>query len=478
MRRWKRQGETFILAQSLALALYFFPTLARGENPATPPVQPPTGTLTTEAQSATGEAAPGLEAILKAVLAHNGQIQESLQDVEVARAQVAQARAAAFPRGAVMFLAAPIFEERGDALKSVANYGKWGPFLQGGLQIIQPLYTFGQISGYQKAAAAQVEAKDGLAEVKRWEVLVSAKDFYYSYLMAHDLYKLVDDLSSFLEEAIKTAEKQTSGSKKSSIKPHDVYRLKTAFQDLLQKKYVAESGKKTAERAILWVSGGTFGSVPTETLKPEAYTPKSLDEYLAIARRNRPEFRALAAGQEARNALADAKRAQSYPVLFLGAFGQAMWSPVRDHQISAYANDPFNNLLGGAGVGFKLDIEFWRHAAESAEQRAEAMKLKATESYAAPGIELQVKKAFWEMEQAREGLKIATDRKDLGRKWFVSNGMGWSVGLTPAKDLIEALEGNGLARKNYVETVYQYNMALAKLSQAVGQEVTELKYRN
>jgi len=51
------------------------------------------------------------------------------------------------------------------------------------------------------------------------------------------------------------------------------------------------------------------------------------------------------------------------------------------------------------------------------------------------------------------------------------------VGLTPAKDILEALEGDGLAKKNYIETVYGLNMALARLSQAVGQEVTELRYR-
>ena len=54
--------------------------------------------------------------------------------------------------------------------------------------------------------------------------------------------------------------------------------------------------------------------------------------------------------------------------------------------------------------------------------------------------------------------------------------MGWSIGITPPKDLLEALEGNGLARKNYIETIYSLNMALGHLSQAVGKEVTEMKY--
>lgn len=54
--------------------------------------------------------------------------------------------------------------------------------------------------------------------------------------------------------------------------------------------------------------------------------------------------------------------------------------------------------------------------------------------------------------------------------------MGWSIGITPAKDLMESLEGNGLSRKNYIETVYSLNMALARLSQAVGIEIAQLTH--
>jgi hypothetical protein len=44
-------------------------------------------------------------------------------------------------------------------------------------------------------------------------------------------------------------------------------------------------------------------------------------------------------------------------------------------------------------------LEFARHSAEAAEERAQAMKLRATESYAVPGIELQAKRAFWKLSK-------------------------------------------------------------------------------
>jgi outer membrane protein len=358
------------------------------------------------------------------------------------------------------------------------NWNKWGPFLQGSMQIIQPIFTFGQIDSYQKAATGQLNAKSELADVKRNEIVYTTKEFYYSYLMATDLLQLVDDTVKFLEEASTTAEKNLEDEDaKTNIKPHDLYKLKNALEDLRQKQLYAKQGRQTAEKAVSWITVTNFSELKERTLSPEAFEKKDLDYYLKLAHAKRPEFRALAAGQEARAALRDAKRAQSYPAIFIGAFGSAGWSPVTDKQNSMFANDPYNRITGGAGMGIKFDLDIWKHEGEAHEQEAELMKLKATESWAVPGIELEVKKAFWELEQWFDGLEVAKRRRDLTKKWFVSSAMGWSVGLTAAKDLLEALEGNALAKKNYVETVFSLNMALAKLSQAVGQELTGLKYR-
>jgi len=421
-----------------------------------------------------GGEAPGIESILKAVVAHNGQIQEAAQDVEIAQAQVERARAAMYPRGSTTFLAAPLFEERGNAIASTRNLSNWGPYLSSMTQIVQPIYTFGQIGGYNKAAEHQLIATHELARMKKNDVLYNAKDFFYTFQMASDFEKLTNNLSEFLGSAVTEAEKTKE--KKSGVKPHDLNRLKIALDDLLQKKLWAHQGKMTANKAVLWMTGNTFDTLPATPLEPEPFEKKTLEEYLLLAKNHRPEFKALKAGQIARNALADAKQAQSYPTLFIGGMIDLNWSPVRDPQPSFYAQDLFNRMQGGVALGLRLDLEFSRHSAEAQEERAQAMKLKATESYAAPGIEVEVSRAFWELEQAVEGLEIAERRKKVGRKWFVGSAMGWSVGVTNPKELMEALEGDGLSRQNYIYTLYQYNAALAKLSKAVGIEITNLKY--
>lgn len=431
-----------------------------------------------EPEPALEEPTAQLENVLKNVLGRNAQIQESVQDIEIARSQLDLAKSALFPRAEVLILAAPMPAETGNALHSDIDWNNWGPFLKGGAEIIEPLYTFGQISSYRRAAESQIVARSEQAEMKRSEVLAQAKEMYYGFRMASDLESLVDELTKFLEEAVNTAEKDVKNpKKKSQVRPHDLYRLKDALEDLRQKKLYASAARQTAEKAVGWISGSPKLALEADTLAPEKFEQKPLEEYLKMARSHRPEFRALSAGQQARLALRDAKIAQSYPAIFFGAFGSYGWSPNSTPQNSIFANDPFNRVEGGAGLGIKFDLEFTKHSAEAAEQEAEANKLKATEAYAVPGIELQVKKAYWELEQSVKGLEVAERRKTTGKKWFVSSAMGWSIGITPAKDLMEALQGNGLAEKNYIETVYSLNMALTHLTQAVGVEVADLRYR-
>ena len=139
-----------MIAQATCLVVLFFSfSHLRAEEPVTAAE----GTKTATSPE------PSLEGILKSTLKQNGMIQEANQDVEIARSQIELARSALFPKANATILAAPMFEVRGDTNNSRTNTGKWGPFLQGSLQVVQPLYSFGMISNYQKAANEQVEAK-------------------------------------------------------------------------------------------------------------------------------------------------------------------------------------------------------------------------------------------------------------------------------------------------------------------------------
>lgn len=437
----------------------------------------PAGTLTAQGADAMGAVSQQLEDVLRNVLAKNSQIRETEGDIDVAKAQRERARAAGYPHGEAMIITAAIPEEKGNALASTTNLSHWSPFVRVSAQLVQPLFTFGQLSGYRDAADNQILANTHLANVKRNGIVQTAKEYFYGFAMAKELDKLVDGLVGFLEEAVNAAEESSKKKKKDSVKPHDLYRLRVALEDLKQKKLYAAAGMKTARRAIEWVSVSPDIDLKGLRLEPERHVLKPLDEYVKIAKENRPELKALEAGQAARAALRDAKKAQSYPTIFLGGFIAIPWAPAREKQHSVFANDPYNQVSGGGGLGLKFDLEYARHSAEAAEEQAQLMKLKATADYATPGIELEVRKAYWEVEQGREGLMLATKRRDIAKKWFVSNAMGWSVGVTQAKELLEALQGEGEAKQNYIQTVYALNVALGKLSQAVGREITELKYR-
>ncbi|MFM8270143.1 MAG: TolC family protein, partial [Pseudomonadota bacterium] len=250
----------------------------------------------TEGQSTT---ALTLEQLLQNSQNH-GLVQEAAQEIEIARSQLDRAKAAFWPKASAGILGAPIFEETGDALNSKTNLNKWGPFLRGSIEFAQPIYTFGMLSSYEKAATSQITAKTELTQAKRNEVLYQAKEIYYGYLMACEFEKLLENLSGFLKEAVESAEdSQKDEDQKGAVKPHDMYRLKTALDDLDQKTLYTDAAKKTAERALGWLSGTEFSKVAENSLSVPSYQKKSLEEYIQLSKANRPELKALPAGIQA-----------------------------------------------------------------------------------------------------------------------------------------------------------------------------------
>jgi len=58
-----------------------------------------------------------------------------------------------------------------------------------------------------------------------------------------------------------------------------------------------------------------------------------------------------------------------------------------------------------------------------------------------------------------------------GKGWLVSNTLNFGLGLATTDDLLDSLIAYSTARLKHFRTIYEYNLAVAKLSQTVGLEL-------
>lgn len=74
------------------------------------------------------------------------------------------------------------------------------------MQILQPIYTFGKISGYRTAVEGGIKASEAEYDKKRSEIILKTKELYWSLSMIRELRNLANEIKNKLEKAIKRTE--------------------------------------------------------------------------------------------------------------------------------------------------------------------------------------------------------------------------------------------------------------------------------
>ncbi|MEI6093615.1 MAG: TolC family protein [bacterium] len=414
---------------------------------------------------------------IKRMLGYNGEVISERKDIDLAQGRINQARAGWFPKTTLYLLSAPIFEERGNAISSVKNYSKWGIFADATLEIIQPLHTFGVISEYKAAAEHGYDVETQRVRTKEEDLIYRTKQFYYGYQLANDLVDIAQEAKEKLDDAIKTAETLLEQNK---IKREDLFTIKTYYAQMLTKSDEALRGRDLAKKALVWTLGypaDTTIKLEDEYLMPEELEIKSEPDYLASTMENRPELKMLHSGIEATRSLWQAQVKQKRPVFFLMGAASAAYSNVRDKQNSSFAYDRFNGLGGAVLFGLKFNLDWWTINAMSMQSKAEYEKILMVKETLQDGMMLQVKKAYREAVDYKKAIEYTKEGESNASKWIINAMMGYSIGATQAKDLMEALKAYLEAKINYCMAMYNYNMALADLTKSTGKEVVpSIKY--
>ena len=115
----------------------------------------------------------------------------------------------------------------------------------------------------------------------------------------------------------------------------------------------------------------------------------------------------------------------------------------------------------------------WGASSAKAEKlSAEIQQIRSQKAYARVGLPGLVEKAWWELKAAKNKLKLAKKAQKTGKKWLGRKAMKAGAGLgSIGKDLIEAFSARAKTRAEYLEAVYQHELAWAELEKSVGVEI-------
>lgn len=432
----------------------------------------------TSAQPPAPKAVYTLKDLIGRTLAISPEIRQMQRGAEVAMAKKDQADAGRFPQIEVTAIVGPSSRARGNAASSPDR--KDDPtvnnvFERVEMKLVQPLYTFGKLTGFRSAAEEGVKVEKAKVEEKAADLILRVKELYYSRLMASDMLGLIDEISGDLDKAIVKTTRRLKAEVPGADEI-DLYKLKAFRGEVLKNREEAQKGFDLATGALMFYAGlDRAQSFELDAIGLEA-SPKDVepvDRGMGMALELRPEMAQVRAGLKATEALVMAEESNLYPQFFAAVNSVYAQAGNRTRQQNPFAFDPLNDRYAVIVLGFKYDLDFGITRGKIRAAQAEHLKVSETKQFAEQGIPLQVRKAHRELAEAQETLKATEDGWRNAKKWLVAAKANYDLGVGESRDLGQAAETYAKLRADNFKAMYNYNLSLANIEYATGRAVKE-----
>ena len=430
------------------------------------------------AQEKTAMVVLDLKQCIDKAVALSPEIGEARYEVQVSKSKKAQADAARYPQVEFLALTAPSPRARGNQVWSPDDSTR--PVITGILgkaevNLIQPLYTFGRISGFREAAEHGIKVSSAGVDRKVSDIILRTKHLYYSILLAKDLKRLALGIRGDLVTAIEKVERHLDlGSPWAD--QIDLFKLNAFLGEVDRHLNEAEKGillAKDALRTSIGIAEDIEFDIIDNTLTREEIPIRALKDYITDSRQLRPEFTQLREGLKAREALVKAEMSNYYPMLFLGARGSLAGASNRDRLRNPFVFDEFNHFYGTVFLGLKWSIDFGITKGRVREAEAEHKKLLEKKRFADEGIPLEVRKAYLDLVKAGKNIEATERACKNARKWIITAVANFDMGVGEAEEIADAVIVYALARTHNLKSIYNERMSYANLLYTTGMDRIE-----
>lgn len=340
-------------------------------------------------------------------------------------------------------------------------------------ELTLPIYTFGKIEAGQKAARAGVDAGRAGIEMTRAELRVMVKRAFYGAQLAHSALDIIGDGRSRLRAAKKDISKELS-KESGRFTRNDLRKLLVKEAELetgfLETEALAEQAWEGLRLAGGFRPGEPF-TLDTMELAAVHIEPRTPEGYYELALLSRPDVRAMDAAVRASEGFVDLAQAEFYPdIALVAAFGFAKGTSAEDNP-DPFANDPYNGRSWGVVLGAEWRLDFATRLSKLREEEAVLARRRAERDALRQLISLRVSEKWGNVRRYRRAIETQRLAMKAARGWIVSNTLNFGLGLATTDDLLDALVAYGKARLTYFQNIYEYNVAVARLSQEVGTEL-------
>lgn len=356
------------------------------------------------------------------------------------------------------------------------DWSDWGIFNRMEINAVQPVFTWGGINKAIEAARLGAEAARYSFEAQKADLEVRLFDLYYSYILALEIERLLDEAQGKIDQIGEELEKALEDGE-SDIDGADVYKFEIFKSEFdIQKAEVFGNMDFIQQtwKYVLRNNDGTVYEPETRFLDPFAKQMQPVGYYHKSAVNNRPELRALRKGADATETYITALKKQNLPGLYLGGYIKYANTPNRPRQDNPFIQNNTNQFTGGFGFTIRQNLNFFSIKANIERSRIELRKVDFAAEAAKDGILLEVYENYRKASLADVKVQKTDEALVTSKKWVREEQLDFDIGMGDVKDYVDALQKELELKLKLRQSTFEYNTSLARLNKSAGLPLTTL----
>lgn len=337
------------------------------------------------------------------------------------------------------------------------------------LNVTQTLYAGGGIRA--SVAAAEFERDAAILDLKAVinDALLNVRLGFYNALLAREQIKVQEQNLELLQGQLHTA---TARATVGTTSDFERLRAEVAVANAQVPLIQARNDFRLAVEDLRRVLGFTTNDPESARKVPEfvgnlAVEPVTFELQAAFeaARVNRPDLRRFGKLVAAREAGVDISRAGYLPSVALRG----------GYDLRKGPTDSFRDSRDGFAVGAQSHLEVQRRATTGRVAQADAQleMARLAESEAQLAVEVEVRRAFSELEQTTELTGAAQKTVEQAEEAVRLATARYNAGAAVQLDVLKSQVDLTTARMNQLRASHGYKVAIARLRKATGVEVVD-----
>ncbi|MBP2650529.1 MAG: outer membrane protein [Firmicutes bacterium] len=401
-----------------------------------------------------------LDESINLALNNNEQIQAAASGVEAAKWNFAKAKG---EKNMSVNLSHTSSEVGGKYWNVFYLYDLPTKYFMNSVSAAMPIYTGGRIESTIKKAELGTQISELDLENTKQDIKFQTTKDYYDILACQSFQMVREEAVKQLAEHLKNVETQYAVGTATKA---DMLRSEVELANAKQALITAENNTKKAVSAFNQVIGlpiqNNTGIKDSLTYEPNDY---KLDACMAYAFTHRPdELASQKAVKQAELSIKTAEANKKLNVSFNALYG------TYDTKI-----DRFDTKQWMVGVTANINVfdgNITKSGVKSAENLLDQTRHQANNIHNI--VELSVQNAYLDMQRAESNILATKAAVAKAKEDFSLAQARYGVNLGTNLDVMDAQVAFTLARSNYIQSLYDYNVSKAELEKAIG-KTAEIK---